>query len=52
LMWFTKTKNIVASSAAALVSERFIGGHTETSQQPFLKKCHFSQTQQTAIPNA
>ncbi|MFN7025564.1 MAG: hypothetical protein ACK4QP_13810, partial [Pseudorhizobium sp.] len=37
LMDFSKTKNIVASSAAALVGERFISPHTKTSQQRFPK---------------
>jgi hypothetical protein len=39
---FSRTKDIVASSAAALVSERFIVLRASMSQQAFLKKCHFS----------
>ena len=39
---FSRTKDIVASSAAALVGERFIVPHTKTSQRPILKKCHYS----------
>jgi hypothetical protein len=37
-MDFSKTKNIVASSAAALVGERFISPHTKTSQQRFSRR--------------
>ncbi|WP_210298034.1 hypothetical protein, partial [Aliirhizobium cellulosilyticum] len=42
LVVFFRTRSFVASSAAALVSERVIDPTTRLSQQPFLKKCHFS----------